>query len=146
VPSFFSLIEPLERILLSADVKARQDVTALGRLAGSIICWTNDLLSYDKERAHSDVHNLVMVYEHHRGLSVGAAAAQAVGCINEATRDFCERAAQLPPLGSPHDAEIRHYLQVLGSVIRITLAWTYESTRYAEVDQDSRARPLERTA
>jgi hypothetical protein len=131
VPSFFALIEPLERIRLAQEVKARADVAELARLAGSIICWTNDLLSYDKERAEGDVHNLVIVYEHHRQLGPGAAASETARLINAATQDFLEHAATLPPLGAPHDTELRCYLRVLGSIMRITLHWTFESARYS---------------
>ncbi len=54
VPSFFGLIEPLERIVLAPHVRAHEQVQAVAKLAGEIICFTNDVLSYEKERAHHD--------------------------------------------------------------------------------------------
>jgi 5-epi-alpha-selinene synthase len=129
--------QPLECIELAPEIKTRNDVKALARLAGRIICWTNDLLSYDKERAHGDVHNLLMLYEHHRKIAPDAAVAEAIQFINGAMQEFLTRAAMLPPLGAPHDTELRRYLQVLGSVMRVTLAWTFESTRYSEPVRES---------
>jgi 5-epi-alpha-selinene synthase len=130
VPSFFSLIEPLERIVLSPRVRAHQELQDLARLTGHIICWINDVLSYEKERAHGDFHNLVMVYEHHRQLPPSVAAARAITTINSAIADFNVRAEHLPSFGRAEDEELRRYLDTLRAVIRVTLAWTYDSTRY----------------
>jgi hypothetical protein len=131
VPSFFSLIEPLERIALSPHVRAHREVQNLARLTGSIICWINDVLSYEKERAHGDFHNLVMVHEHHLRLPPSVAAARAITQINSAIADFNVGAARLPSFGTPEDEELRRYLDTLRAVMRVTLAWTYDSTRYA---------------
>jgi len=130
VPSFFALIEPLERIALASHVRENEGVQALAKLAGEIICFTNDLLSYEKERAHRDFHNLVIVYEQHRKLLPGAAALQAIATINSATREFVKRASLLPSFGVEQDAELARYVGVLRAVIRVTLSWTYDSTRY----------------
>jgi hypothetical protein len=131
VPSFFALIEPLERIVLSPHVRAHDDVRALAQLAGIIICCTNDLLSYEKERAHRECHNLIMVYEHHRKLAPGAAARQAIGFINAATHDFIRQAAKPPTFEAEQNAELERYIDTLRSIIRVTLSWTYDSTRYS---------------
>src|SRR6478735_7436970 len=96
VPSFFSLIEPLERIAVSPAVRAHSSVQHLARLSGDIICWMNDVLSYEKERAHGDFHNLVMVYEHHRGLPPSIAAQQAIALINSTILDFSSSVKRLP--------------------------------------------------
>ena len=130
VPSFFSLIEPLERIALSPRIRAHQELQALARLAGNIICWINDVLSYEKERAHGDFHNLVMVYEHHRQLPPSVAATRAITTINSAIADFNAAAERLPSFGRAEDEELRRYLDTLRAVIRVTLDWTYDSSRY----------------
>jgi terpene synthase-like protein len=130
VPSFFSLIEPLERITLSPSVRAHQGVQHLSRLAGGIICWTNDVLSYEKERAHGDFHNLVMVYEHHQELAPNVAARRAVAFVNSGIADFVSASAKLPSFGEVEDRELERYLDALRAVIRVTLSWTYDSTRY----------------
>jgi len=132
VPSFFSLIEPLERIALTPRVRAHRELEDLSRLAGGIICWINDLLSYEKERAHGDFHNLVMVYEHHQRLTPSMAAQQAIALINAGIADFVATAANLPSFGRAEDQELKRYLDTLRAVIRVTLSWTYDSSRYHE--------------
>jgi hypothetical protein len=138
VPPFFALVEPLERLELSAAVKAHPQVLELQRLAGGIVCWINDVLSFEKERVLNDVHNLAIVYEVHRGLSPGAALTQAVKLSNAEVDGFLARAAVLPNFSEAENAALARYIGVLGSMIRITRDWTLGSARYA--DQDELAR------
>jgi 5-epi-alpha-selinene synthase len=138
VPPFFALVEPLSRLRLSPASKAHPQVLELQRLAGGIVCWINDVLSYEKERKLGDVHNLVIVYEVHRELAPGAALTQAVKLCNTEVDGFLARAAALPSFGEEADAELRRYVDVLGSMIRITRDWTLGSARYAEQDDLAR--------
>jgi hypothetical protein len=130
-----ALIEPLERLNLTAKVRNHPHVQELGHLAGGILCWTNDLLSYEKERAQGDVHNLAIVYEVQRDLAQGAALTQAVAFHNAEVDGFMARAAALPTLDLDSTGELERYVQVLCSMMRVTLDWTLGSARYAEADQ-----------
>jgi hypothetical protein len=132
VPPFFALIELLERIDLHGELESDPSLAALGTLAGRIICWINDVLSYEKERRLGDVHNLAIVYEVRRGLPPGAALALAVKFSNSEVDEFMHLAATLPSLGPGRDAEVGRYVMVLGSIIRTTLDWTLGSARYGE--------------
>jgi hypothetical protein len=134
VPPFFALVEALESFRLPPAVKAHPQIAELERLAGGIVCWINDVLSYEKERKLNDVHNLAFVYETHRGLPPGAALAQAVALSNAEVDGFLARAAALPSFGEAEDALVQRYIGVLGSMIRITRDWTLGSARYAERD------------
>jgi hypothetical protein len=138
VPPFFALVEPLERVTLSEAVKAHPQVLELQRLAGGIVCWINDVLSYEKERKLGDVHNLAIIYEVHRELLPGAALFQAVKLCNAEVDGFLARAAALPSFGAEQDAALARYVAVLGSMIRITRDWTLGSARYAEHDDLAR--------
>jgi hypothetical protein len=138
VPPFFALVEPLERLRLSPAVKAHPQVLELQRLAGGIVCWINDVLSFEKERKLNDVHNLAIVYEVHRALPPGAALWQAVRLCNAEVDGFLARAAALPSFGEADDEMLARYIAVLGSMIRITRDWTLGSARYAEHDDLAR--------
>jgi hypothetical protein len=139
VPSFFALIEPLEEIRLAPAVRSHPAVVRLAGLAGDIICWTNDLLSYEKEHAHGDFHNLVMVLQHHRDLKPADAAESAIELVNGATHDFIDIAARLPSFDEDQDRELARYVEVLRAVIRITLHWTAASTRYGSAPKPTGA-------
>jgi hypothetical protein len=135
VPPFMALVEPLERLSLPDKTRNHPHVQELTRLAGGILCWTNDVLSYEKERAQNDVHNLAIVYEVQRGLTPGSALAQAVAFHNAEVDGFMARAAALPALALDSTGELERYVQVLCSMMRVTLDWTLGSARYAEADQ-----------
>jgi hypothetical protein len=132
VPCFAALIEPVERIELSDDARSHPGLQRLVRLMGGILCFTNDVLSYEKERAKGDVHNLAYIYEHHRGLSPARAVAEAVGFNNASVADFLEEEGKLPSFGAAQDVEVKRYLAVLRSMIRVTLDWTLGSPRYSD--------------
>ena len=134
VPPFFALVEALEGFRLSPAVKADPQVLELQRLAGGIVCWINDVLSYEKERRLNDVHNLAIIYETHRNLTPGAALTQAVALSNAEVDGFLARAASLPRFNDADDEILERYINVLGSMIRITRDWTLGSARYAEQD------------
>lgn len=138
VPPFFALVEPLERLKLSDAVRAHPQVLELQRLAGGIVCWINDVLSFEKERKLCDVHNLAIVYEVHRTLPPGAALSQAVRLCNAEVDGFLARAAALPCFSDEENASLARYIDVLGSMMRITRDWTLGSARYAEPDQEQR--------
>jgi hypothetical protein len=129
VPPFFALIEPMEDIVLPAEVKADPTLVKLARIAGLVACFINDALSYEKERVRGEMHNLAFVYERHRGLSPGAALAQCVARTNAAVRDFVLEQRALGSYGE-HDEAVRKYVATLASVMRVTLDWTLESSRY----------------
>jgi len=131
VPSFFALIEPLEGVTLRPEVRGHPQVRALSELAGKIICCTNDLLSYEKERALGDCHNLVVVYECHRGITPREATHQAIDFVNATTRTFIEGTANLPAFDAHQVGQVRRYADILRSVIRVTLHWTHHSSRYS---------------
>lgn len=130
VPPFFALIEPMEGIVVPPELKGDPALSNLARLAGLVACFINDALSYEKERLHGEVHNLAVVYEKHRGLSPGAALAQCVGRTNAAVRDFVLEARALRSFGE-HDDAVKKYVATLGSVMRVTLDWTLDSSRYS---------------
>ena len=135
VPPFMALVEPLERLSLPDSVRRHPHIQELTSLAGGILCWTNDVLSYEKERAQNDVHNLAIVYEVQRGLTPGAALTQAVAFHNAEVDGFLARAAALPSFDDQYTDELDRYIDVLRSMIRVTRDWTLGSARYAEADE-----------
>lgn len=132
VPCFVTLIEPIEHISLDEEVRSHPLVEQLVRLTGGILCFTNDVLSYEKERAKGDVHNLAYIYEHHRGLAPGRAVAEAVGFNNASVADFLEAESRLPSFGGERDRALQRYVATLRSMMKVTLDWTLGSPRYSD--------------
>ncbi len=103
------------------------EMEVLGTLAERIVCWLNDLLSYDKEATSGDVHNLVLVLQRRRGLSTGEALGRAIEMANRDIENFVAAEQRLAPA---LDVERANWVSGLKSAIRTTLDWTYASKRY----------------
>lgn len=127
VPPFWMLIGPLENLRLCDADKTDPKLQKAQTLAGRIACWYNDVLSYEKEYAAKDVHNLAIVLERHRYLTPLAAFEAAIAYCNEDVQQFCDAAAELTPNAS---ATLQQYLATLQSMMATTLIWTLESARY----------------
>jgi selina-4(15),7(11)-diene synthase len=134
VPPFWMLIGPLEQLRLDADTSAHVELQKAQSLAGRIACWYNDVLSYEKEYAAHDVHNLAIVLERHRYLGAAEAFQAAVDFCNEDVFAFCTAAAALIA-DAPSDVT-RRYLAVLESMMATTLTWTLESARYGNTSSE----------
>lgn len=128
VPPFWMLIDPLEGVTLS-EFEQLDGPDDAAELAGRIVCWYNDVLSYAKEYAAGDVHNLAIVLERHRYLSPIASFEAAIDLCNTEVEQYAAIARRLRD-ASPSPALVR-YLDILESMMATTLFWTMESTRYA---------------
>lgn len=131
VPPFFELIFPINNVCLPDRVRFHPNVMSLVNLAGRVVCWINDVLSYEKEKLVGESHNLVIVLETKRGLPTGDAFSEAIALSNREVNDFVTQAAILPTFGE-FESELRRYIATLESMMRITLDWTSESCRYHE--------------
>jgi hypothetical protein len=125
----FALIEPLERLRLTTGMKCHRGVMALIRLAGRVVSWIDDVLSYEEESRRGEVHNLAVVYEVHRQLRPGAALKAAVRRHNVDAAEFTQYATSLPSFGFSNDIELRRYVKVLESTMRATFEWTLRAAR-----------------
>lgn len=134
VPPFWMLIEPFEGVAIET-LEPHASVRDAAELAGRIVCWYNDVLSYAKEFAANDVHNLAIVLERHRYLDPSTAFRAAIDLCNTEVARFEALAAAL--LREHDGTAVAHYVRVLGSMMATTLCWTMDSSRYAEQADDN---------
>lgn len=106
-------------------------VRRLTQASFNVVCWSNDILSLEKELAHGDVHNLVIVLAAATGLTLEEAARRVVEMHNAEVRDFMALAPDLPSFGDSADRNLSRYLSVLEARMRGNLDWSLESGRYA---------------
>lgn len=98
------------------------------------MAWFNDLVSWPKELARGDGHNLVLVVRKEGGLSLDAAVRDAVARHNNEVREFLAVRTALHPelLAMP---TVRHFVEGLTHWIRGNVDWSGETGRY-RVDED----------
>lgn len=106
-----------------------QPLLELTRLANELVCWSNDLVSLDKELQQGDVHNLVQVLQHEYGLSLQEAVEQAKQQHDETLHDYLD-AEQSVRQKFKDWRDLELYLELLRARIRGIHDWAIVSGRY----------------
>ena len=124
---FFDLIEPVHGITAGAALLGDPHHHTQRRAAGTAIGLCNDLVSWPKEVAAGDPHNVVFVVGRERGLPMPEAIHAAVA-LHDAQVELVVRAYDA--LGAPRDPAVADLLHWL----RGNLDWSLSTGRYAAGD------------
>lgn len=129
---FFDLIEPMHGVELPAAVLDDRDFRVMRLAAGMIIGIFNDLVSWPKEVAVGDHHNIVFALQREEGLSPEAAVAAAAAEHDARVLEFLGARDRLG--GGPWGADPAVTVAVGDLVhwIRGNVDWSLESGRYLE--------------
>ncbi|WP_324192478.1 terpene synthase family protein [Nocardia transvalensis] len=127
------LIDIVERIDVPENVYASPQFAAALDAACNVVCWTNDVYSLEKERSLGEVHNLVLVVEHHRGLGTDEALERVCAAISAQTRLFLDLERELLATFPEHAGVLDPYLAGMRTWMRGNLDWSSRSKRYRAV-------------
>lgn len=130
VYTYLQLIEFTEQLDLPPAVHNHADVHRLAQMTNNCICWSNDIISLEKELRHGDVHNLVLILRSEQNLTIQAAVDQVAALHNAEVRAFTALAARPPSFGAGVDADIRRYIRGMQHWMRANLDWSAATTRY----------------
>jgi Terpene synthase family 2, C-terminal metal binding len=145
VYTYLQLIEFVEQLDLPSDVRDHPDVQCLGQMTNNCICWSNDIISLEKELLHGDVHNLVLLLSAEQRLALQEAVDHVAALHDAEMRAFIALAARLPSFGAAADVELQRYVAGMRSWMRANLDWSAATARYRpatqtlQVGRDSRA-------
>ena len=121
-------IEIVEKVYLPRTVVEQPLMQRMIQACNNIVCWSNDLFSCTKEARQGDVHNLVLVLQHHRQISLQEAVNQAARMHNEEVAIFATLEKLLPLKGDERDYELLRYVSVLRSWITGNYDWSVSDT------------------
>lgn len=124
------LIEITEGIELPCIVRSHPRLIQLINITNNVVCWSNDIISLRKEKAHGDMHNLALIMNHESNCSLQEVLNQVKLLIENQIDRFIRFETQLPRFGRHHDQDIARFVRVLKSWMRGNLDWAYESERY----------------
>ncbi|WP_416520556.1 terpene synthase family protein [Streptomyces achromogenes] len=99
--------------------------------ACDIVCWVNDVYSLSKERSLGEVHNLVYIVEHHRGLQEHQALKEVEVAISKRTEVFLAAQERLLHDHSEDAPWLRSSLAGMRTWMRGNLDWSRRTQRYA---------------
>ncbi|MFE1173041.1 terpene cyclase [Streptomyces sp. NPDC058773] len=137
------LIDIVERIDVPESVHGGAAFTEALDAACNVVCWTNDVYSLEKERALGEVHNLVHIVEHHRGLDTHRALEVVCAATSTETRLFLAKERDLLAAFPGHHAVLLPSLAGMRTWMRGNLDWSRSTKRYRAVDGEEHIRPDE---
>jgi len=130
VYSYLVLIEFAGQLDLPAIVHAHPAVQQLAQMTNNIICWSNDLMSLERELRQGDVHNLVLILHHAQRRSLSEAIRRAVAMHDAEVRRFHDLAAGLPSFNAAVDADLQQYVTGMQFWMRANMDWSAATARY----------------
>ncbi|MGZ8240947.1 MAG: terpene synthase family protein [Methylobacter sp.] len=129
------LIELTEGIALPLSVRKHTSIQQLTEITNNVVCWSNDIISLQKEFNHHDMHNLVLILHHRQQISLQAAINRVVKLIERQVRRFIVLENALPSFGAEIDKDVKKLIAVMRAWMRGNLDWSLESGRYLPVDR-----------
>ncbi len=127
---FFDLVEALAGADADTEPFTEAGLALLRLHAANVVAWFNDLVSWRKEAADGDPHNLVLVVRHGLRLSLADAVRHVVARHDQEVRAFLAARDRFWPQLSARP-EIRRAVEGLECWIRANVDWSRESGRYA---------------
>lgn len=130
---FFDLAEALGGHEPVTDPYAEAGLVLLRQYADNVVAWFNDLVSWPKEAARGDPHNLVLIVHHERRMSLADAVGYVIARHDREVRSFVAAAREFGH-GRP---EVQRLVTGLEHWIRANVDWSRESGRYAAPEPSS---------
>nr|MDT0662920.1 terpene synthase [Micromonospora sp. DSM 115978] len=121
----FTLTDLAHHALPDAAQRADPRLSALDGLAADLVCWCNDLFSYDKEG--TDGHNLARAIACETGQDESTALAEAAGRFNAGVQAYLKLEAAMLPAAGP---AVTRVLAARRCWIRGAYDWSLRSVRY----------------
>lgn len=121
------LIPVIDNLDLPEAILFHADLHKLTIAARNAVCFANDIFSLQKEIAHGDEHNIVLLLQKQYHLSIAEAIDQAIAIHNEEIDTFINAWQQLPSYGS-YDADVQCYIKTLGAILSGDIVWSLNET------------------
>ncbi|MEV3993822.1 terpene cyclase [Streptomyces sp. NPDC049837] len=124
------LIEIVEDIDVPPALYDSQSFRAALDAACNVVCWVNDVYSLAKERSLGEIHNLVHLVRHHRGLDDEQALREVCAAIGRETDRYLAAEARVVR-EHPRQAEVLlPCLAGMRTWMRGNLDWSRRTERY----------------
>ncbi|MFE4334809.1 terpene cyclase [Streptomyces sp. NPDC056831] len=109
----------------------------------NVVCWANDVYSYEKEQMLGEIHNLVHLVRHHRGYGKQQALEHVCAEIATETERFLTAEAELLAAYPQLSWMLAPYLDGMRSWMRGNLDWSRQTPRYNPADVSQYEEPEE---
>jgi hypothetical protein len=124
----FTLTDIAHGALPTAERRADPNLSLMDTLAVDLVCWCNDVFSYDKERRLAqDGHNLTVVIARESGRDEWSALAEAADRFNSGLEAYVRLEATVLEGGDP---DVARFAAARRCWIRGTYDWSMRASRY----------------
>ncbi|MGH2479957.1 MAG: terpene synthase family protein, partial [Ktedonobacteraceae bacterium] len=127
-------IDLTEHISITPEMYSSSQVQLLLRVTNNAVCWSNDILSLEKEIARGDLNNLVLAVRQQHNCPLQEAIERVNAMITSEIKLFETLAAQLPTLSPAYTQELQKYVAAMQAWIRGNLDWSIETQRYSHIE------------
>ncbi|MGR9044923.1 MAG: terpene synthase family protein [Gammaproteobacteria bacterium] len=134
------LVELTESMSLPLSVRRHPCIRELIEITNNVVCWSNDIISLQKEFKHHDRHNLVLIYHHHHSVDMQTAIEWVNELIGKQVHRFLLLEQSLPGFGPGIDEAVERFVGVMRAWMRGNLDWSFESGRYFPSGNDTASR------
>jgi hypothetical protein len=128
--TYLEIFEITHGSALSLEVQRHTAIRDLSRKANNIICWCNDIISYQKEVHQGDVHNLVLLLRHTHNIDLQEAIDRVAALHDAEVHAYLQLESSLPALGLIITTDLKQYLALLRSWMSANMYWSLLSGRY----------------
>ncbi|KAK7044139.1 Sesquiterpene synthase 10 [Paramarasmius palmivorus] len=128
----FDLFEYALGIELPEEVIQEPTFQRMYWAAADMVCWANDVYSYNMEQAKGiGGNNIVTVLMKNRGMDLQTACDHVGEYCEELVHEYLAAMKSLPSYGSPDlDDAVARYAEACGHWIKGNLDWSFETIRY----------------
>ncbi|TCD63577.1 terpene cyclase [Steccherinum ochraceum] len=127
----FGLFEFALGIDLPDEVFENQEFMTLYWAACDMVCWSNDIYSYNMEQAKGHTgNNIITVLMKAKAIDLQAASHAVGEHFAELMTRFINTKSQLPSWGDAVDSAVQAYTRAMEHWIVGNLVWSFESQRY----------------
>lgn len=127
-------IELAEHVELPPEIYEGTLMQALLLTINNIVCWQNDIVSVEKEMAHGDFSNLVLVLCKAYDYSLQEAVERANNLTTAEVKLFENLSAFALTTLPAYTQEIETYLASMRAWVSGNLDWSLESQRFSEIE------------
>lgn len=127
----FALFEYALDIDLPDEVVEHPTFKNLQDWGCDLVCWANDIYSYDAEQSKGlEGNNIVTVLMEANGFNLQEAVDRAGQLWGDLMNRFVEERKKLPSWGSDLDRDVNRYVDAIGHWVVGNICWSFESQRY----------------
>ncbi|RWS24354.1 Terpene synthase metal-binding domain protein-like protein [Leptotrombidium deliense] len=126
----FDLIEFSLNIFLPDRVVGNITLRRLTFTAAAVVCYVNDIHSFEKEKLLGQVNNLVNVMQHEYNISAQEAINKATEFVNKEIEKFFVLEKMLPNFEGDIDDNVKKYSNACKHWMRSNYDWGFKTRRY----------------